>query len=72
MAVFTNASTVRGFAAALPERDLCAVTAVCIGKQTQAAAQELGMQTTVAEQATLDSLVDAAVQTWNRKRQGKD
>ncbi|MDO5547089.1 MAG: uroporphyrinogen-III C-methyltransferase [Eubacteriales bacterium] len=73
MVVFTSASTVRGFAAALPGQDLHAVTAICIGKQTQAAAQKLGMQTEVAEAATLDALVEAAVQYWkkNRSQEGR-
>lgn len=69
MVVFTSASTVRGFAAALPGLDFGTVMAVCIGKQTQAAAQELGMQTAVAETATLDALVEAAVQSWQKNRE---
>ena len=56
--VFTSASTVKGFAAALPEADFGQMTAACIGKQTAAEAQKLGMKIRVAEKATIDSLVE--------------
>jgi len=56
-AVFTSASTVRGFAAAVKEVDFSKVNAVCIGKQTAAEAQKRGMRTWVAEKATLEALV---------------
>ena len=57
-AVFTSASTVKGFAAASPELDFRTVKAICIGKQTCAAAQALGMRTWTSEKATLESLAD--------------
>ena len=57
VAVFTSASTVRGFAAAAEGLDLRNVTALCIGSQTAGAARELGMQTKTAEKATIDALV---------------
>ncbi len=57
-AVFTSASTVKGFAEAVGEMDYTAVRAVCIGKQTAAAAAALGMQVRVAEKATLPALAD--------------
>ena len=57
-AVFTSASTVKGFAAASPELDFSTVRAVCIGAQTQAAAAALGMRTWTSEKATLESLAD--------------
>ena len=56
-AVFTSASTVRGFAHAIGDMDYTKVRAVCIGKQTKAAADELGMQTWMAEKATMDAVV---------------
>ena len=56
LAVFTSASTVRGFAAAVPEMDLRRVTAVCIGQQTAAAAGAYGMKTVTSEKATMESL----------------
>lgn len=61
MAVFTSASTVRGFAKATQGLNYEMVQAVCIGRQTQEAAKELGMKTMVSEKATVDSLVEACV-----------
>ena len=57
-ALFTSASTVRGFAAAMGEMDFTKIKAVCIGKQTKAAADALGMQTWMSEKASIDSLVN--------------
>lgn len=56
-AVFTSASTVKGFAQAAEGLDFRKVRAVCIGKQTKAAADALGMETYMAEKATMDSVV---------------
>lgn len=61
MAVFTSASTVRGFAQATQGLNYEKVQAVCIGRQTQEAAKALGMRTIVSEKATIDSLVAACV-----------
>ncbi len=61
MAVFTSASTVRGFARATEGMDYGLVWAVCIGAQTEAAARELGMKTVTAKCATIDSLVEACL-----------
>lgn len=61
-AIFTSASTVRGFAESSGNLDLKQVTAVCIGKQTKAQADAYGMRTFVAEQATMDSLVELTIQ----------
>lgn len=57
-AVFTSASTVRGFVGAVGDADFSNVRAVCIGKQTRAAALEYGMRTWVSEKATLQSLAE--------------
>ena len=57
-AVFTSASTVRGFAQAVKGLDFSLVRAVCIGKQTKQAADELGMQSWMSEKATMDSVLD--------------
>ena len=57
-AVFTSASTVRGFAQATKGLDFFLVRAVCIGKQTKQAADELGMQSWMSEKATMDSVLD--------------
>ena len=78
LAVFTSASTVRGFCAAVKgdcedagqsavkaeseELDLSAVRAVCIGRQTRTAAEAAGMRTWTARQATLDALEEAVVE----------
>lgn len=62
MAVFTSASTVRGFARAAKGLDFGLVQAVCIGVQTESAARELGMKTVTAKHATIDSLVDACLE----------
>lgn len=57
-AVFTSASTVRGFAEATKGLDYSKVHAVCIGRQTKAAADELGMITEISEKPTMDSVVE--------------
>lgn len=57
-AVFTSASTVRGFAKSCPEADYTKVRAVCIGKQTAAAAEALGMRCFTAPRATLEALAE--------------
>ena len=57
-AVFTSASTVRGFARAVEGLDFSKVRAVCIGRQTRAAADALGMRTWVSERASMDSVVE--------------
>jgi uroporphyrinogen III methyltransferase/synthase len=56
--VFTSASTVEGFAALFGAEKTRGVKALCIGKQTAAAAEHYGMETAVAENATLESLVE--------------
>ena len=61
-AVFTSASTVRGFSAVMKDADLSRIKAICIGRQTRAAARAQGMETRMAKKATLDALLDAVVQ----------
>ena len=60
-AVFTSASTVRGFVSRNPELDYSLVRAACIGKQTRAAADSCGMKTFMAEEATMDSLTQLVI-----------
>ena len=60
-AVFTSASTVRGFSAVMKDTDMSGFKAVCIGRQTRAAAEARGMETRMAEKATLDALVEAVM-----------
>ena len=62
MAIFTSASTVRGFARTTEGLDYSKVTAACIGRQTKEAADKLGMHTFVAKEATIDALVELAVE----------
>ena len=38
------------------------VRAACIGKQTKAAADEWGMETYMAEKATIDSVLDLVIE----------
>lgn len=55
---FTSASTVTGFVSALGEdTDYSAVTAACIGLQTQAQAHKYNLRTITAEKATIDALI---------------
>ena len=61
-AVFTSASTVRGFVNATPGLDYTKVKAACIGRQTQAEAKKHGMTTYVAAEASIDSLVELVIQ----------
>lgn len=56
-AVFTSASTVRGFVESTKGADYSGLTAACIGKQTKAAADAFGMETHVSEKATIDDLI---------------
>lgn len=58
MAVFTSASTVRGFVKMNPQADFSSIRAVCIGEQTAAAARQQGMKVEISDKATIDSLVD--------------
>lgn len=71
-AVFTSASTVKGFVEGTPGLDYSKVTAACIGKQTKAAADAYGMKTYMAKQATMDSLVDLIIEMKEGKKDGHD
>lgn len=58
MVTFTSASTVRGFTNTMGEMDYSKVLAVCIGAQTAKAAKAYGMQIAIANEATMDSMVE--------------
>ncbi|MFI3313199.1 MAG: uroporphyrinogen-III C-methyltransferase [Eubacteriales bacterium] len=60
-AIFTSASTVRGFVDSAKMDDYSPVKALCIGNQTAEEAQKHNMQITTAKSATIDSLVDLAL-----------
>ena len=61
MAVFTSASTVKGFARAFSDMEFDKIQAVCIGVQTARAAQDLGMKTITAQQASIDALIESCL-----------
>lgn len=67
MAVFTSASTVKGFAEATAGIKYDKLTAVCIGKQTRAAAEARFMSIVMAKEATIDSLINAVLDTAQKK-----
>lgn len=60
-AVFTSASTVKGFVEGTKGLDYSKVKAACIGRQTKAAAESFGMKAYMSEKATIDSLVKLVV-----------
>lgn len=59
--VFTSASTVKGFVEGTKCEDYSGIRAACIGKQTRAAADAYGMKTSMAEKATIDSLISLVI-----------
>lgn len=61
LAVFTSASTVRGFAASAGGLDFSKITAACIGQQTKAEADRYGMKTYVAKEASIESLIQLII-----------
>lgn len=61
LTVFTSASTVRAFVEATPGLDYSVVNAACIGKQTKTEADSYGMKTFMSDKATMDSLVELAI-----------
>ena len=65
---FTSSSGVRAFAKANPDLNLATVRAACIGEQTRATAAELGMQTWMADAATMDALADLIVRMYDEVR----
>ena len=69
-AVFTSASTVRGFAKALPDTGIKGLKAACIGEQTAKAARSLGMDVYVADKADIESLVRLVIKQQKGGRHG--
>ena len=57
---FTSASTVRAFLQTDPKIDPTRIHALCIGEMTAQAAREAGMNVHVAQEATIDGLVQLA------------
>lgn len=67
-AVFTSASTVKGFVEATPGLDYRKVRAACIGKQTKAAADAYGMETYMAKRAAIDSVLELVIELKNKTK----
>lgn len=61
---FTSSSTVRGFAALFSgtDFDFSKVHALCIGEMTAKSAKEYGMRIKIAKEATVEGLVELAMQ----------
>lgn len=55
---FTSASSVRGFVTTMQGMDLAGILGICIGEQTNAEAKGYGIQTVVAKEASIDSMVE--------------
>lgn len=65
LVTFTSASTVHAFVQAVgADAGLHGFTALCIGAQTAAAAQQYGMTVKTARQATIDSMIAAALEEY--------
>jgi len=60
-AAFTSASTVKGFACSLPNLDFSKVNALCIGEQTANEAIKYGMNVTISDKATIESMIDSLI-----------
>ncbi len=63
VAAFTSSAAVHGFIKGGKLKDVSKVTAVCIGKQTFKTAQASGMNAVIADQSTIDSLIEKIGET---------
>lgn len=61
---FTSCATVRAFQRQFPDFDFPKHDAYCIGHTTAKCAEEVGFQTKISDQATLDSLRDLIVEDF--------
>ena len=66
-AVFTSASTVKGFVNSVKSLDYTKITAVCIGRQTKEQAEKYGMKAYAAKEAAMDSVVDKVVEIFGNR-----
>ena len=64
---FTSASTVRAFVLTNPEADPARIRALCIGEMTAEAAREAGMIVHVAQEATVEGLVELAEKLYTNE-----
>jgi len=66
-AVFTSASTVKGFVNAFPDLNYSKVNAICIGKQTKAEAERNNMITHMSKKATIDHMIQLLIELSQRE-----
>ncbi|MBQ7724024.1 MAG: uroporphyrinogen-III C-methyltransferase [Lachnospiraceae bacterium] len=69
-AVFTSASTVKGFVGEDRDKDYSMVRAICIGRQTEDEASKYGMKTYTSKEATLESLTECVIEAVKRDSSG--
>lgn len=67
---FTSASTVKGFVSGMKESIFPLVNALCIGEQTAKEAAKYGMKITVAEEATIESMIEHLITTNHCREKG--
>jgi uroporphyrinogen III methyltransferase/synthase len=67
-AIFTSASTVKGFVEANKNTNFSKVKAICIGHKTMQAAEEYKMQTFISSEATMDSLVECLEKNYYKMK----
>ena len=67
---FTSASTVRGFVRATGRTSFSGIRAVCIGQATEREAKQYDMQTLVAPQASIESMVQCIMEQERGERRG--
>jgi uroporphyrinogen III methyltransferase/synthase len=65
LCVFTSGSTVEGFASFFGTGTMEGLKAFCIGRETAVAAEKYGAKTFVAENATMEALVQAIIDAKN-------
>ncbi len=70
-AAFASASAVDGFAGMAGGQPLSGLKAVCIGKQTAAAAKRFGMAAVISETETINSMIDRLVECRLKERAGQ-
>lgn len=70
-AAFASASAVEGFAEMAGGQPLSGLKAVCIGKQTAAAAKRFGMAAVISETETVNSMIDRLVECHLKERAGQ-
>ena len=69
-ALFTSASTVKGFSAVAGGASLSHIRAICIGQETAAEARLHGMNITVPQEASIESMVAELIKLNKEKTSG--